>query len=205
MAWLNLLLSLHSLDEVPASGPQRIQVLGSCNPFLVLVLWREQVNGNLEHLPPTMPTLIHSPFDMLYQGCSSRKMAHPFLVKKLFSSFNTHQITYKLDGKLFQHCNIMHLSRSSWKCKECCGYFLICYLILTSSLKWWNCVTASIHWPYQIPSIPCLYCFIICYKREEVSMGYLEGIWGSNHNITCTFDWTSSEDVAMLEQFTILL
>ena len=28
MAWLNLLLFLRSLDEVPASGPQRFQAIG---------------------------------------------------------------------------------------------------------------------------------------------------------------------------------
>ena len=51
-----------------------------------------------------LPCHIHSPFDMLYQGCSSRKNGIHGLVKKLLSSFiNTHQITY---SRMVNHSNI---------------------------------------------------------------------------------------------------
>ena len=51
------------------------------------------------------PCHIHSPFDMLYQGCSSRKNGGIHgLVKRLLSSFiNTHQITY---SRMVIHSNI---------------------------------------------------------------------------------------------------
>ena len=174
-------------------------------------------------LPQQCPPWYTALLILLHKGCFGRRNSihgSSFLGEKVLSSLiYACQITVRSYSRMVKRSNVATSLSVIWFDPE----ESLQNVAVTSSnalqvshadffSKWRNCVTFCIgmkHWQSMgsaganrcidftnryISEILACPKYVICYKGEEVGMGYLEGIWGRNCNILYTFFRTKSDN-----------